>query len=114
MSTITAPYGTRMQKRGALEKANATRIGNARFRDETRLLPAVEAARRIAEVLESPEGCVCAMPMGRLLMSIERVGHQRAQRWLTLAGVRSMDRRVDELTDRQRALIATILRETVR
>jgi hypothetical protein len=104
------PERTVEQRRSALAHATDIRIGNAQLRRDVRALAKPDAFRRVADLLEHPDGHVGSMPVGRLLGSIERVGLVKVERLLTLAGVRSSGRRVDGLSDRQRKLLASTLR----
>lgn len=106
-----APERSLAQRMSALDHANEIRIGNAQLRREIRALSKPDAYRRVADLLECPEGYVESMPIGRLLNSIERVGARKVDRILMVACVRSSDRRVGALTDRQRSILAVVLRD---
>src|SRR6185437_7580104 len=96
------PPRTVEQRKDALRKANAIRVGNAQLRKDLRALPKPDALRRVADLLEHPEGYVESMPIGRLLLAVERIGVAKVGKLLTLAGIRSADKRVGGLTQRQR------------
>jgi hypothetical protein len=107
MVTIAAPTQADL----ALEKANLVRVGIAQIKRNIRELPAAEGRELVAALLEHPSGLVPSMRVGALLTAINRVGHGRAGKWISLAGVRSTDRHVGDLAPRQRLTLAQILRD---
>ena len=102
------------QRHQALEVANTVRTRISRLRRELRLLPRVEARDQIIALLLDPTPPHDAIRVGWLLCSVHQVGRSHIHRWLIYAGIWSEDRRVRELTPRQRARLADRLREDVR
>jgi hypothetical protein len=99
-----------VQRMAALARANEIRTVNRRFRDELEGLSMREARNRVADALMSPDACVQAMPVDRLLRSIHHVGEQKVARVLRSADLGNFGRRVGSLSERQRLLIAATLR----
>jgi hypothetical protein len=64
-----------------------------------------------AGLLETVPGWVGSMRVGVLLLSIRKMGQVKVGALCKQAGVRSLDRRVGELTPRQREVLAGLLRE---
>jgi hypothetical protein len=100
------------QSMEALAGANEIRIGISRIRRYVEGLPQPLAAVRVADALEHDydEPAIGAMRAGGLLAAIHRFGPARVRACLRLAGVESADRRVRELSERQRRVIAGQLR----
>lgn len=97
------------QRMGALKRAQEIRLEMADKKRRIRQLSAADGAVAVADLLADP-GVVGAMPVGRLLLSVRRLGIGRAQRLCDRAGIRSVDRRVGQLTRRQRDCLAKSLR----
>lgn len=115
MATLTAPMpGTMEQRMGALEVANLVRISMCERKREIHGVSTVEGLRWIASMLEDGDPVVGPMPVGKLLFAVRHVGRERVRKWLTAAGVRSEDRKVRELSERQRVVLAGVLRERAR
>lgn len=102
------------QRMRGLARANAVRAANVQLaRDLRRTGHDMQAARiLVAEILE---GCVEGMPVGalsigRLLLMMPWFGTVKARRVIADAGVFSFDRRVRDLTCRQRNAVARQLR----
>jgi hypothetical protein len=98
------------QRHMALEIANRRRMSMATQRREIGAMSRLDGRDRVASLLVDPSLEIVAMPVGRLLLSIHRVGVKKVGWWLNLAEIRSADRRVGELTDRQRLSLVDILR----
>lgn len=98
------------QRDQALEKANAVRFAIVRVRANVGALNSREGRDLVALLLEHPSGVVPSMRVGTLLTAIHRVGRQKSASWLLAAGGRSADRKVRDLTERQRFALAAILR----
>lgn len=97
------------QRGDALAKANRVRLANAQTYREIRALPAPAAFRRVSGILRAPRGAECAMRVDALLSAASRIGPSKVAALIALAGVRHADRRLRDLTDRQRRVIATAL-----
>jgi hypothetical protein len=102
------------QRRQALAIANSTRTGIARFRSDTRALPRPQARDAVINVLLEPGPLLGAMHVRHLLLTIHQVGHAHADAWLKRAGVVSGDRKIRQLTVRQRESLADRVREAIR
>ena len=101
------------QQLSALERANHVRLLQIELKRQVRQAGVSGGRLLLATVLEDgpdarPE---LAMPVRRLLLLIPRMGEARVHRYLGKVGVYSGDRRVRDLSDRQRLLIAGLLRE---
>lgn len=100
-----------MQNMDALELANVIRCANADLKRGIRNAGA-DAASIVASILVrgdldfAPPG---ALRIRALLLAIPGFGERRVRRMLGLAGVFSGDRKLRELTDRQRRIIASVV-----
>lgn len=101
-----------VQRMEALATANARRIGVAEFKRDTRRLGTRGAALHIADIMDSEDpGEMLGSPRVRhLLLCIPRLGQHKIGKVLDAAGVRAYDRKVRDLTPRQRSAIAVQLR----
>lgn len=90
----------------ALAKANVIRKSNADFIRQLRTGPGEAARFLVAAALVEPDDATGALPVRRLLLGIPRFGAARAGRYLRAAGIVSGDRRVRDLSDRQRQQLA--------
>lgn len=97
------------QRMSALARANEVRIENAQVLAEIHGLSYREGMRRVAGLLAEPGTCG-ALPVYRLLMAPRRIGASKVATILRAAGVVSGDRRVRELSPRQRDMLAGLLR----
>ena len=95
----------------ALREANRVRLANAATLRSIASLPRPDAENRAADLLRDPTPDVAALHVGRLLEAIPRVGRAKARAILTLAGVTPgrRGRRIRELTERERNVIAAAL-----
>jgi len=93
--------GESRQAAGALARANAVRF--ARAEDKRRIK---RGALDPAGVLLDPPDHWRAARVIDLLLAIDRVGRERASRWLVTAGHVSPTRHIGELTERQRVVLA--------
>lgn len=99
------------QRDAALAKANTVRTANAQMFAEIRLMPRPEGMARVARMLVE-EGPWEAAPVYRLLTAPQRIGETKAAIMLRAAGVVSGDRRVRDLSPRQRDLLARLMNGT--
>lgn len=106
--------GTHEQRMASLDKANYVRTTNSQTWWSIRLLQREEGCECVADLLErfdedagDPLG---AMPIRRLLLAVPRFGETKMRRYLAHAGVHSGDRKVGQLSDRQRRVIADQMR----
>lgn len=98
------------QRTGALRLANEVRSSNSRLRKEIFALEHLEGLGRVADLLDDPAPPVASLSVGRLLRYARRIGDAKVRRLLAVARVSSEDRRVGELTGRQRDVLAALLR----
>lgn len=100
------------QSMSALEHANMVRFRQAEIRRELRALSMREGRLRVAELIESRERAIERFPVLRLITAIFRFSTARAAKLLAQGlGVQNVaTRRVEDLTDRQRALLVKALR----
>ena len=96
------------QRLSALERANKVRTSQAAFSRRISRVPTREGCELVAAAIEGGE--VDSFPVGRLLRSIRFVGHEKTLRLLAMAQVRSDVRKVDDLSDRQKARLVALLR----
>lgn len=95
----------------ALEKANEHRMAVADARRRIAALPNRAGREALAVLIESTEDA--ALLSGRLshyLLAIRQVGDVQAARLLRTLGVSNADKRLRDLTDRQRDLLISELR----
>ena len=88
----------------ALHTANKYRFADAALRRKLKAMDYRDSARKAAKVLRSPTSHQQRMKLGYLLNSIHRMGPRRIRQLCRDAGVPSgfLQRRLSELTDRQR------------
>jgi hypothetical protein len=94
----------------ALGIANEVRLTNATTLRAIKATPFVDGCGMVAAILLDPDEHQAAIPVGRLLLSIRRMGESRLARLLRTAGVLMPTKRVDALTERQRDVLVVGLR----
>jgi hypothetical protein len=99
------------QRHQALMVANERRTAIADQRRLIASLPQQDGLELVSDLLAYPTAAVAAMPVGRLLLAIRKVGVSTVGTWLSIASVRSADRRVDQLTERQRMALSSAVRK---
>lgn len=96
-----------------IDLANAIRVQNAHT------LRAIKSSARtfglmmVQVIVTAPESPNDRISIGRLLRAPYRMGPEKARTILTAAGVTSADRRVGDLTDRQREIVVVQLGEMI-
>jgi hypothetical protein len=114
MSTVTLDRLTSERNIAQLARGNArsleVRRGHSAIKAHVHLAPAPESRQRAAGVLLAPSEHVLSMRIGVLLRSTWRAEDRHVRGWLLAAGVWSEDRRVGDLTERQRLALAEALR----
>lgn len=93
----------------ALKVANEVRAAGAKVRRELRGLSFRDGTRLAARMLGDRDPRIQAMPVGRFLLAVPRVGDDAAARILRSADVRLSNRKVRDLTDRQIQVICRVL-----
>ena len=95
----------------ALRKANRIRSANATTIREIASLPRGEAREAAAALLREPTDEEAALHVGRLLRAVPRFGRERTRVILARAGIAPgrEGRRIRELTERERGVIADAL-----
>lgn len=112
---------TQAQHMSALERANEIRSAHAELIEQIRVRPQTspavppsrrrcEGARRAAYVIERGRGPCERLRVDRLLEAVPWLGPGGTDRFLRAAGVTIADKRIGELSDRQRTLLAEALR----
>ncbi len=103
MSTMT-PDRALTQRRDALERANHVRLNRAAMKRDL-------AAGRVSitDVLADPPDYTLSLPIGELLASQRGWGAFRVQRFLKAVEM-TATKRLGSLTERQRDLLADMLR----
>jgi hypothetical protein len=99
------------QRHMALMVANERRTAIADQRRLIASLPQQDGLELVSDLLAYPTAAVAAMPVGRLLLAVRKVGVSTVGTWLSIASVRSADRRVDQLTERQRMALSSAVRK---
>jgi hypothetical protein len=90
------------QAMAALDRANAVRVARAELKRSIGSLSPRAAAARLTEILEDPDDVARRMSVGTLLSSAKLIGPSKIAVLLRHAAIVSPDRRVGELTERQR------------
>lgn len=103
-SAPTIPDRTTQQRTTALDRANEIRCARAKLRRQIG-----SRQRSAADVLLCPPECVSTMSVLDLLMAQYRWGRHRALKVLAVARI-SESKQVGSLTERQRRLLAGLLR----
>lgn len=98
-----------LQSAAALNRANEIRFKRGAIKRELKSLPRPEAMAMLADVLEQPPPCCVNATPFELLCAVRLVGRYYALSWLRRAGVPE-HRRISELTERQRGVLADLLR----
>ena len=100
------------QRADALELANHVRISNARFKETIAALPEPQGRHRVADLLDGPtDGAHGQLKINQLLKAIDRVGDRGLFEMLRHAGVLNPEKRLRELTPRQRKALVDVLRD---
>lgn len=99
------------QQMQALERGNAVRLEIASRRQQLRSLPELDARRYAADMIDNPDDIASRMKASVLVKEIRHFGDQKVARILRLAGIHAVERRLSDLTDRQRHIIAEALRD---
>jgi hypothetical protein len=99
------------QARDALLLANDTRLGVATLKREIRALPQHEAVLVVIDALEHrhDDPLLGAARVRHLLCSVTYFGDVRARKLIQAAQVYNGDKRLRELTARQRGLLVDLL-----
>lgn len=95
----------------ALRKANAHRLAVALERQSIASLPYWEGRDALADLIESADDP--AILSGRIVLylrAVKRFGDAKSREFCRLIGVTAGDKRLRDLTDRQRKLFAAELR----
>lgn len=92
--------------------SNEIRSGIAQFVKETHALPSREGANVVADVfaLDAGDRILGAARVRYLLKAVRRLPSERVEKLLVLASARKPDKRLRDLTPRQRDVIAVQLR----
>jgi hypothetical protein len=103
---------TTPQHMRALTLANEHRLGVAAFKARVRDLPARAGAELIAYTIEHEydSEILGALRTRHALLSVRSLGVEKMTRCLVFAGVPNFDRRLRELTPRQRKAVASQVR----
>lgn len=110
---IIAVEARQAQSLSALARANEIRCANAETKRMIRALASGDGRELVADILEDPglpSLPISSLPVGRLLATVNRLGSAKTLRLLRHANINSWDRKVRDLTVRQRADLARRLR----
>jgi hypothetical protein len=102
---------TTAQHMEALAHANEVRTGVAEFRREIAGLDRHDAILAVIDLIESrhDDRLLGAAKVRQILMAVTGFGEDKARRLMIAAQVYSGEKRLRDLTARQRGLLATIL-----
>lgn len=91
----------------ALASAEAQKLAKGDFNRTVSVLPPAAGARKVADAVEHDyqDQAIGRLRIRRMLAVIKRMGNQNVDRCLRAAGVMNGDRRLNELTPRQRGAI---------
>ena len=109
MTVIELTSPREAQRMLALEKANHVRVTNARLFREITGLEERDARALCAAVFTDPTDEQNAAKVDQLLRAVPRFGAVKVRGLLVHADIRVSGRRVGELSQRQRTLIASVL-----
>lgn len=101
------------QQREALALANETRFATGAWKRRTRRLSTIAGCRTVADLLEREDltdDILGSLRIAPTLLTIHRFGTKTVNAILADIGVRSSDRRLRDLTARQRLRVAVLLR----
>lgn len=98
------------QRSRALVKANEKRLAIAALKRRIHEPPGPEGRCFVADLIEQMEWPVDGMCVGVLLRSIRKVGWSRSKRWIGVAKISSMDRKLSSLSQEQRSDLVAELR----
>lgn len=98
------------QRMTALEKANRVRLAKVMTKRTLGELDAKESVAYLAELIESDDATMAGMKLGEALLACRHMGVQGMGRIVKHAGVMSADRKIRDLTDRQRRDLVHALR----
>lgn len=98
------------QRDAAMALANQIRSAMKNIKGEIKPLSHRDGCARVAEFLIDPEEPAAAIRVRALLRAIRLMGNTKADNLLWQAGIANGDKRVRELTDRQRVALADHLR----
>lgn len=101
---------TEPQHMAAVRKANRVRLARVDLKRRIAALSREEAFELLAGTFENPPEFCQGMTPFDLLMFVRRMGRRHALTWIRKAGL-SEARRIRELTERQRMVLAAMLRE---
>lgn len=106
----------RAQHLDALDRANTIRFAKAEIKRELRALPPAEAMMFASDVVAGyatiagfPPEALGAFRLGELLSAIPRCGPQKQRAIAHRARLVSIDRRIRDLTERERMAVAAVL-----
>lgn len=105
--TATANTCRRSQQQAALQLANEVRVANSHTVRAIKAQPYRDGLRQVADILRAgSDDATGRLPIVRLLSAPRHIGQVRVAALLRSAGILSGDRRLRELTRRQRLLLA--------
>lgn len=107
---MSVTFDRETQRNEAMARANEVRAAVAAFKREIAPLTMAEGCAKVAEFLDDPREPLDAIRAFPLLASIKRIRDSKAYSLLDAAGIRNADKRVRDLTPRQRYTLAAHLR----
>lgn len=95
----------------ALTRANDVRRNTAELKNQIRALSPRAGAELAADIIENDEDELCgAIRILALLLCVRRLGEHKVMKCLITAGIVNADRRLRDLTPRQRKAVAAQVR----
>lgn len=96
----------------ALANANEIRLGVAAAKQRVKALPPRAGAELVADIVENDyaDPVIGTVRMYPLLVSVKKIGDEKARTCLKAAGVMYYEKRLRDLTKRQRDAVALQLR----
>lgn len=97
------------QRTAALARANEIRVARAEERRRLKSLPYRESRRQAAELIVDPPELWRSATVGYVPAMPARTGPETVRLWLRQAGL-PVTKRLGEMTDRQRRILAGVIR----
>lgn len=98
------------QREAAMRRANEVRFQGAEVKREVAALDYASGLERVADLLQERDPRIEAVKVAALLDSVSRMGSVRIEQIIVDCKLKTGDKRVRALTDRQRADLADAVR----
>lgn len=111
MSDMERSGPTRETAMVNLAKGNRVRAKVAELKDSVREAPRDEALEKVADIIQDPPEEFGSIRVGKLLRCVPYVGSAKVRLAVRFAGIASEDKRLRQLSERQRLALAEEVRE---